>query len=90
MAGLSPAAAPPPLSLDLLYLCDEADVRFFSGNRRFGYFRHVLRAADLPIGELLAAHLQQVGSAHHNMAENGPAGQCRKLSSCSGMIITFS
>jgi hypothetical protein len=59
----------PPLSLDLMYLCDDADVRFFTGNRRFGYFRHVLRAADLPIGELLAAHLQQVGSVHRKYGD---------------------
>ncbi len=36
-------------------------VRFTSAGR-FGYFRHILRAADLPVGELLAAHLQQAGA----------------------------
>ncbi len=33
----------------------------FTSSGRFGYFRHVLRAAgDLPVGELLAAHIEQV------------------------------
>ena len=49
----------PPLSLDSIYLCDEADLRRFTSAGRFGYFRHVLRAEELPVGELLAAHLQQ-------------------------------
>jgi hypothetical protein len=54
----------PPLSLDLIYLCDEEEVRRFTGAGRFGYFRHILRSQDLPVGELLAAHLQQAGQAH--------------------------
>jgi hypothetical protein len=49
----------PPLSLDIIYLCDQAELCRFSSSGRFGYFRHILRAQDLPIGELLAAHLQQ-------------------------------
>jgi hypothetical protein len=54
----------PPLSLDVLYMCDEADLCAFSSAGRFGYFRHILRALDLPSNELLAAHLQQAGAAH--------------------------
>jgi hypothetical protein len=54
----------PPLSLDLIYLCDDEEVRRFSAAGRFGYFRHILRAPDLPVSELLAAHLQQAGQAH--------------------------
>ncbi|MFZ5879362.1 MAG: hypothetical protein ACOY0R_08320 [Chloroflexota bacterium] len=50
----------PPLSLDLIHACEPAEVRRFVTAGRFGYFRHILRAADLPIGELLAAHLKQV------------------------------
>ena len=46
-------------------------VRFTSAGH-FGYFRHVLRAVDLPVGELLAAHLQQAGRAQ--MTEAGEAG----------------
>ena len=54
----------PPLSLDRIYTCDGVELRAFTGAGRFGYFRHVLRAADLPVGELLAAHLQQAQAAH--------------------------
>ena len=52
----------PPLSLDVIYLCDEKDVARFT--ERFGYFRHVLNAKEIPIGEVLAAHIQQAQSAH--------------------------
>ena len=50
----------PPLSLDVIYLCDEKDVKRFVTAGKFGYFRHLLRAEDMPIGEVLAAHLKQV------------------------------
>jgi len=50
----------PPLSLDAIYLCDDEDILGFTSSGRFGYFRHVLRASDLPVGDLLAAHLNQV------------------------------
>lgn len=53
----------PPLSLDVIYLCDEKEITRFTGAGRFGYFRHVLRAQDLPIGEVLAAHIQQAARA---------------------------
>lgn len=54
----------PPLSLDMIYLCDEGDLARFTSAGRFGYFRHILRAQDLPIGEVLAAHLQHAQKAH--------------------------
>lgn len=54
----------PPLSLDKIYLCDKAGLCEFTQVGRFGYFRHILRAADLPVGELLAAHLQDASAAH--------------------------
>jgi hypothetical protein len=54
----------PPLSLDVIYLCSAEEMRQFTGAGRFGYFRHILRAADLPVGELLAAHIKQAGEAH--------------------------
>jgi hypothetical protein len=54
----------PPLSLDVIYLCNPEEVRRFTTAGGFGYFRHLLRASDLPIGELLAAHIQQAGLAH--------------------------
>ena len=54
----------PPLSLDVIYLCEPETVCEFTPPGRFGYFRHVLRAVDLPVGELLAAHIQQAAAAH--------------------------
>lgn len=54
----------PPLSLDVIYLCEGEELRQFTEAGRFGYFRHILRAADLPVGELLAAHVQQAQAAH--------------------------
>jgi len=50
----------PALSLDAIYLCDDQEVRDFTSAGRFGYFRHILRSTDLPVGELLAAHINQV------------------------------
>jgi hypothetical protein len=50
----------PPLSLDAIYLCVDEDILGFTSAGRFGYFRHILSASDLPIGDLLAAHLYQV------------------------------
>jgi hypothetical protein len=50
----------PPLSLDSIYLCEDSELAEFTGAGRFGYFRHILRATDLPSGELLAAHLRNV------------------------------
>jgi hypothetical protein len=54
----------PPLSLDMIYLCEPEEICRFTAEGRFGYFRHILRATDLPIGELLAAHVQQAGWIH--------------------------
>jgi len=53
----------PPLSLDVIYQCNHADLIRFTGAGRFGYFRHILRTQDAPIGELLAAHVQQASAA---------------------------
>ena len=54
----------PPLSLERIYLCSPQDLCTFSQSKRFGYFRHILRSQDAPVGELLAAHLQQSQQAH--------------------------
>ena len=54
----------PPLSLDVIYQCNPDELREFTSTGRFGYFRQVLRAQDAPIGELLAAHLEQARAAH--------------------------
>jgi hypothetical protein len=50
----------PPLSLDVITLCSDAELAKFMNAGKFGYFRHVLQAKDIPIGELLAAHILQV------------------------------
>lgn len=54
----------PPLSLDAIYVCGPKEACAFTGHGRFGYFRHILRAADLPVGELLAAHIKLVSGYH--------------------------
>jgi hypothetical protein len=54
----------PPLSLDALYLCEDRDLVRFTSTGHFGYFRHVLRNEEAPIGEVLAAHLRQADAAH--------------------------
>ena len=54
----------PPLSLDVIRLCEPEGVRQFTSAGRFGYFRHILHADDLPVGELLAAHIKQANEAH--------------------------
>lgn len=59
----------PPLSLDVIYLCDHTEICQFTAAGRFGYFRHVLRASELPVGELLAAHIQQARQAHEAAGE---------------------
>ena len=50
----------PPLSLDVIYLCSDAELVQFTSAGKLGYFRHLLRAEDIPVGEVLAAHIQQV------------------------------
>ena len=54
----------PPLSLDVINLCSEAELVEFTRAGKFGYFRHILRAEDIPVAELLAAHLYQARAAH--------------------------
>lgn len=61
----------PALSLDLIYQCNSEEMCEFTAAGRFGYFRHILRAVELPVGELLAAHLRQAQAAHN---ENGNHG----------------
>ncbi|MBI3158433.1 MAG: hypothetical protein HYZ26_02400 [Chloroflexi bacterium] len=54
----------PPLSLDVIELCPPEEVAEFTAAGRFGYFRHILRAENVPVGELLAAHLKAAHAAH--------------------------
>ncbi|MCQ3937507.1 MAG: hypothetical protein DPW18_10730 [Chloroflexi bacterium] len=51
----------PPLSLDVIYLCDDKEITRFT--ERFGYFRHILNGKDVPVGEVVAAHILQAGRA---------------------------
>ncbi|MEW6028178.1 MAG: hypothetical protein ACOYZ8_12820 [Chloroflexota bacterium] len=63
----------PPLSLDVIYLCDDKDVARFT--ERFGYFRHILNGKDIPVGEVIAAHIQQAQAAHKDKTWKGKAVQ---------------
>lgn len=52
----------PPLSLLAIYPCGGQEISAFVDSGSLGYLRHILRAADLPIAEILAAHIRQVGA----------------------------
>ncbi len=58
--------ARPPLSLDLVFLCSKDELVRFTAPPRLGYLRHLLRAEDAPVGELLAAHVYQASEAHND------------------------
>ena len=53
----------PPLALDSIYSCAQEELLDFCAAGGFGYFRHILRAKDLPVGELLAAHIRNIHAA---------------------------
>ncbi len=72
----------PPLSLDVICSCSDQELVNFTSAGRFGYFRHILRAQDVPVGEVLAAHLQQAGKAHG-------AGGARWLEKATQELITL-
>ncbi len=55
----------PPLSLDNVYPCDPAEICAFTVNG-YGYLRHILAAEEVPVADLLAAHLLQAGQAHRD------------------------
>lgn len=69
----------PPLSLDVIYLCDEKETARFTSSGRFGYFRHILGAKEVPIGEVLAAHIQQASMAHGIKGETWKENAAREL-----------
>jgi hypothetical protein len=73
----------PPLSLDVISLCDDQELRQFTRSGQFGYFRHILRRADLPTEEILAAHLNQAHRAHL------AAGEADWLPAASLELITW-
>ena len=65
----------PPLSLDMIYLCPEDELAKFTTTGHLGYFRHILQAKDIPIGEVLAAHILQVKQKTKNNQWVGQATQ---------------
>lgn len=65
----------PPLSLDLIYACDDTELARFTSAGRFGYFRHILGNEDIPIGEVLAAHIAQAAKAQKAAAWREAATQ---------------
>lgn len=54
----------PPLTLDSIYPCPAVDLARFTPAGKTGYLRHLLRAQDLPLAELLAVHLREAIAAH--------------------------
>lgn len=54
----------PPLSLDAIYTCEPEEACGFTSVGRYGYFRHILRAVDVPVSEVLAAHLKLTHDFH--------------------------
>ncbi len=73
----------PPLSLDAIYVCGPKEACAFTQAGRFGYFRHILRATDLPAGELVAEHIQLVNRCHTEY------GTCGWASSAVQELITL-
>ncbi|HEX9017706.1 MAG TPA: hypothetical protein VF806_00875 [Anaerolineaceae bacterium] len=66
----------PPLSLDKIYICGPKEACVFTEAGRFGYLRHILRAADLPVGELLAAHIHHVNCHHVERGKTTWSSEC--------------
>jgi hypothetical protein len=73
----------PPLTLDAMVVCTDAEIARFTSAGRLGYFRHILRSVELPLGEILAAHLQQVERAQ------AAAGNPQWLQSATQELITL-
>ena len=69
----------PPLSLDRIFLCDDHELVRFTDAGRLGYFRHILRAADLAVGEILAAHIRQAAAAHGENASRWKESAAKEL-----------
>jgi len=73
----------PPLSLDLIYLCSGEEIRQFTDGYKFGYFRHILAATDMPVSEIIAAHLKLAGEAYQ------AAGESQWISEATQELITL-
>lgn len=52
----------PPLSLDLMALCNDVELRAFTGNLE--YLSLILSAGQIPTDELVVAHLRRVAASH--------------------------
>jgi hypothetical protein len=65
----------PPLSLDVVYLCTDTELVKFTSAGKFGYFRHILQLKEIPIGDVLAAHIQQTSQAQTDKTWAGKAAQ---------------
>ncbi|KAF0106555.1 MAG: hypothetical protein FD147_2502 [Chloroflexi bacterium] len=65
---ISQTRAPrPPLSLDQIFLCNDAEIAAFTSNGKFGYFRSLVRNEELPTADLLTAHLRQIHYVHKKL-----------------------
>ena len=78
--GLPPQ---PPVSLDLLFMCTDQEIRAFTG--QMDYLRLVLNAPQVPADELLIAHLRRAAAArppesHHQFLVNAGRELARLLS----------
>ena len=70
----------PPLSLDVLHLCNTTELCQFTSLNDQAYLRHILRLLDQPVEELLAAHLRQAKAVHEASNDSTWYPQaCQKL-----------
>ena len=69
----------PPLSLDQLFLCDSEEAARFTSHG-YAYLRHILRLVDLPVEELLVAHLSQARRVQDSLGNpNWYEAACQRL-----------
>ena len=71
----------PPLSLDQVLLCNPEEVRTFT--QEVGYLRLLLTARDLPLPQLLAAHLRQAEAA---WADAGPTWRMQVITELTTLL----
>jgi hypothetical protein len=64
-------------------VCGPKEACAFTEAGRFGYFRHILHAPDLPVGELLAAHIRLINTYHLDF------GTCNWAGSAVQELITL-
>lgn len=56
----------PALSLDRIMLCGNDEIVAFTSDKGVTYLRHLLRADDAPVAELIASHIATVNMAHND------------------------